>query len=673
MKKHPSCLIRVFAAVAAAGAISMNAHAQCNINMSSTQQTIDGFGFSSAWSGTLTTAKNNALYGTLGMSLLRVQIDPGGNWAAEATNAAAAHAAGAKVLGSSWSAPGSWTTTGNAYDGQLQTSHYGDYANWLASAVTAHKLDWVSPANEPDLGWMSWTTNELITWISQYGGSLGAPLLAPESCWFADPFTSTIINDPNAGPNISIAGGHGYGGPSTHPQDLSKKLWMTENYIEGTNDISACMSIAKEISDYMNDQFSAYIWWDVNDGSDIEPAESNGFINRNGYTMGQFAKWVRPNSTRVTATYNPQSNVSVTAYKVNNGTVIVAVNTGGSSVSQQFVIQNGNAATMEGYRTSSSQGMSDIGSFTVSGGSFTANLPAQSVTTFVQTSRVSTTTGAWYYMPNRTSGLVIDNGGSTNAGAQMGQWSKVNSSNLKWQLVSSDSGYYYIQNQTSGLYLDGFGYTTNGAAVKQWSYSGSYNQQWQPVAADSGYYYFKNRTTGLCLDGGGATANGAALKQWSSVTNANLQWSLQPVDGTYKLISQYSGSAMDVWGAVTTNGSPIAQCGYTGGANQQWTLTALTNNLYKIIGVQSGRALDVDNSQGGTANGTRVMLYDYNSSGSNQKYKLTSTEVGQFRITPNSATGSCLDVSGPSTADGATVHLWQWLNAANQKWSVQAP
>ena len=53
MKKHPS-LIRVFAAVAAAGAISMNAHAQCNINMSSTQQTIDGFGFSSAWCGTLT-------------------------------------------------------------------------------------------------------------------------------------------------------------------------------------------------------------------------------------------------------------------------------------------------------------------------------------------------------------------------------------------------------------------------------------------------------------------------------------------------------------------------------------------------------------------------------------------------------------------------------------------
>jgi glucuronoarabinoxylan endo-1,4-beta-xylanase len=235
MKKHPSCLIRVFAAVAAAGAISINAHAQCNINMSSTQQTIDGFGFSSAWCGTLSTAKNNALYGTLGMSLLRIQIDPGGNWGDETSNASAAHAAGAKVLGSSWSAPAAWTTTGNAYDGQLQTSHYGDYANWLAQARSSINLDWVSPANEPDLGWMSWTSDEYKSWIGQYGGSLGAPLLAPESCWFADTYTDAIIDDSAAGPNVSIVGGHGYGGVSYHSDPISKgkHCWMTEHYLTG--------------------------------------------------------------------------------------------------------------------------------------------------------------------------------------------------------------------------------------------------------------------------------------------------------------------------------------------------------------------------------------------------------------------------------------------------------
>ena len=138
------------------------------------------------------------------------------------------------------------------------------------------------------------------------------------------------------------------------------------------------------------------------------------------------------------------------------------------------------------------------------------------------------TTGTYYYMQNRTSGLVIDDsGGSTSAGAQMGQWTKANSSNLKWKLVASDSGYYYIQNQTSGLYLDGYGTTSNGSAVHQWSYSGSANQQWQLVASDSGNYYIQNRATGMYLDGGGATANGADLKQWSYASSYNLQWSFQ--------------------------------------------------------------------------------------------------------------------------------------------------
>jgi hypothetical protein len=50
---YPSKVIRALAVLAAAGALSINAHADCNINMGSTSQTIDGFGFSSAWCGTL--------------------------------------------------------------------------------------------------------------------------------------------------------------------------------------------------------------------------------------------------------------------------------------------------------------------------------------------------------------------------------------------------------------------------------------------------------------------------------------------------------------------------------------------------------------------------------------------------------------------------------------------
>ena len=86
--------------------------------------------------------------------------------------------------------------------------------------------------------------------------------------------------------------------------------------------------------------------------------------------------------------------------------------------------------------------------------------------------------------------------------------------------------------------------------------------------------------------------------------------------------------------------------------------------------MQSGKCVDINGL--GTANGTKVQLWDY-VGGSNQKFSITATDSGYYRITPTHATGSCLDVEGVSTADGANVHLWQWLGGSNQQWSPQAP
>jgi glucuronoarabinoxylan endo-1,4-beta-xylanase len=381
------CALTVLVAV---GAVSPRAHAQCNIYMGTNQQVIDGFGFSSAWCGQLSTAKNNSLYGTLGMSILRVRIDDNNYWSDEAANAAAAHAVGAKVFGTAWSGPAAWIDTQQSMDGSLRPQYYADYANWLGQAASALNLDWVSPANEPDLGWMSWTSDQLRTWIGQYGAGIGRPMLAPESCWFADSYGNPILDDPKAGTNVVIYGGHYYGnGPAVHQDALNKgkHVWMTEYYFDGPNDLGVCMQIAQQINDSMNCQLSAYIWWWDNDSdTNTVLVTSDGAINKNGYTMGQFAKWIRPGSTRVTADYKPASGVSVTAYNVNGSAVIVAVNTNTTgSVNQSFAIHNGSAAVLEGYCTSSSQSMADMGSFAVSNGSFTANLPAQSITTFVQT------------------------------------------------------------------------------------------------------------------------------------------------------------------------------------------------------------------------------------------------------------------------------------------------
>ena len=311
-------------------------------------------------------------------------------WNAEAANAAAAHSYGAKVFGTDWGAAVTgWDTNGTVW---IKPQYFQAQAEWLALAGQYHHLDWVSPANEPDYGWQQWNANGYTNFTTKFGSAIGLPLIEAESFNFSEPFSQTIADNPNvANYLIPIAAGHGYGAtPSVHSAEIAagKRVWMTENTPStlGQDNISESIQEAQNISQYMNNQFNAYVWWWMYDtDTNLNFVDESGNIHKNGYTMGQFAKWIRPGSTCVSATYAPQANVNVTAYNVNGSVVIVAVNANGSSVNQQFNIYNSSAAQLEGYQTSASLNMADIGTFALSSGSFTASLPAQSITTFVQT------------------------------------------------------------------------------------------------------------------------------------------------------------------------------------------------------------------------------------------------------------------------------------------------
>ncbi|MFP5368405.1 MAG: RICIN domain-containing protein, partial [Actinomycetes bacterium] len=64
----------------------------------------------------------------------------------------------------------------------------------------------------------------------------------------------------------------------------------------------------------------------------------------------------------------------------------------------------------------------------------------------------------------------------------------------------------------------------------------------------------------------------------------------------------------------------------------------------------AGLCLDVPGLS--TAHGTRVTIWHCNG-GANQKWTITATSGGYYRLTPTHATNMCLDVSGVSSADGA--------------------
>ena len=397
MKKTQVTLF-LFAGLIASVMLILSTGAQAQtafINVGANQQAIDGFGFSTAWTPVMTSAQGNILFGTgsgqLGFSLMRSRIDPNRNWANETANAQVAHSHGAKVLGTAWTPPASMKTNNSTICGDLLASQYIAYANHLNQAATAINLDFVSFQNEPDFcpnpGYESSnpTPTEIETWVANNAPTVGKPIVVPEAVNFNNSYSDPTLNNATAASHVTYIAGHFYGGGNTVHQNAlnhGKHVWETEHYVNGT-DIGTAMTVAKEVSDAMNNQFSAYFWWWIMPNDPASFIEGTT-VDLRGYVLGQFAHWVRPGKVRCSATYNPQPNIFVTAYH-NNGIVIVALNMGGSTVNQTFTIQNASGVTsMTPIQTSSSRHLTQLSAVSVANNTFTYSLPPQSVTTFAQ-------------------------------------------------------------------------------------------------------------------------------------------------------------------------------------------------------------------------------------------------------------------------------------------------
>jgi glucuronoarabinoxylan endo-1,4-beta-xylanase len=395
-KQHAPNYVLAGFAFAVIIALSSNGQAQTAfINLGSNQQSIDGFGFSTAWTPAMTSAQGNVLFGTgsgqLGFSLMRSRIDPNGSWGNEPANAATAHGHGAKVLGTAWTPPASMKNNNSVICGDLLASQYGAYANHLNQAATAIGLDYVSFQNEPDFcpnpGYESSnpTATEIETWMANNAPTVGRPIVMPEAVNFNNSYSDPTLNNSTAASHVTYVAGHFYGGGnSVHQNALNhgKHVWETEHFINGT-DIGTAMTVAKEVSDAMNNQFSAYFWWWIMPNDPASFIEGTT-VDLRGYALGQFAHWVRPGKIRCSSTYNPQSNIFVTAYH-NNGLVIVALNMGGSTVNQTFTMQNASGITsMTPIQTSSTRRLTQLSAVSVTNNTFTYSLGPQTITTFAQ-------------------------------------------------------------------------------------------------------------------------------------------------------------------------------------------------------------------------------------------------------------------------------------------------
>ena len=364
----------------------------CVINLAATKQTIRGFGGSSAWHGQLTDAEADTLFTTLGLSILRVRIDPDGAWADEILNAQKAQARGALVFASPWSPPAWMKDNGSTINGSLLPQHYGDYVNWLNSfASNIPGLYAISVQNEPNLQpayeSCSWTEAQLFNFIVNFGGSFSTRLMMPETFNYLPSYVDSILSNPIGAANTSICAYHWYGANRnqlwTQAYNLGKDIWMTEHF---SNDqtMAGAITTAIDIQKQLTVNFAnAYVWWWVREPSCNIIEAGGATIQRRGYVLGQFAKFVRPGSVRVDAT-GGASGVSTSAFVSDGKLVVVAVNNGTSPVTQSFSIQGGAATAMIPHVTSETDSLATGAPIAVSNGSFSATLARKSVTTLVQ-------------------------------------------------------------------------------------------------------------------------------------------------------------------------------------------------------------------------------------------------------------------------------------------------
>ncbi|MGA9364203.1 MAG: hypothetical protein WBW16_07525 [Bacteroidota bacterium] len=331
--------------------------------------------------------------GQIGMSILRIRVPYDSSESGlEVPTAKKAYLLGAIIIASPWTPPAWMKSSNNIVGGTLNTGSYAAYAAHLkAFAETMSNngvpLYAISVQNEPEVTVTyescSWNASQLLSFVKNNASAIGARIIVPESGDFNHALSDPILNDHAAAANVSIIGGHIYGGGLTsYPLALimGKEVWMTEHLVLDT-DWPGALATGKEINDCMDADMSAYIWWYT--VRYYGPIDETGEVTKRGYVMSQYSRFIRPGFIRVSATAKPQTNVDVTAYKSGSRVVIVVLNGSSSSISQLFSIWSGAVSTFTPYVTSSTKNCAQGSPIAASSGSFIATLDPSSVTTFV--------------------------------------------------------------------------------------------------------------------------------------------------------------------------------------------------------------------------------------------------------------------------------------------------
>jgi len=335
------------------------------------------------------------------------------------------------IFADAWSAPGFMKTNDSPLDGGTlcgapgaTACSSGDwrqaYANYLVQYAKDYSaagvpLTYLGPFNEPSFtpsGYdgMTMTPAQAANFMDVFGPALAASGLSTqaECCtaigWdSAQQYAVAIEADPVASSYTPLFTSHGYSAAPDSPlSGWTKPVWQTEwstfetwdpAWDDGT-DASGFTWAQNIYNGLANANLNAFLYWWGSSPASVSDDNGN-LIQINGSTVltsarlwafANYSDFIRPGAARIGAT-SPNSAVELTAYKNTNGTVaIVALNTATSADPITYTLSGTstpNGATVTPYLSNASNDTAAQTPTTVSGGAFSATIPARSLVTYV--------------------------------------------------------------------------------------------------------------------------------------------------------------------------------------------------------------------------------------------------------------------------------------------------
>ena len=139
----------------------------------------------------------------------------------------------------------------------------------------------------------------------------------------------------------------------------------------------------------------------------------------------------------------------------------------------------------------------------------------------------------------------------------------------------------------------------------------------------------------------------------------------------YQVVAANRGDCVDDTGGGTSNGTAVQQwaCG-SGNTNQEWQLKPTDSGYYQVdTRDATTEAWNVTGGASATGNGVPIQLWAYGGA-TNEQWEPVLNSNGSYSFHPRSNPSECLDVTGQSTANGTQLQQWSCTGAANQQFTL---